>query len=1076
MEFSFTLLAFISGLTLLLVGLLGLARHYNIKIQPPHISTNWLVFYHLTFKKLFQNQQRLFVLMSGLVLSLALVAGVSTHVDSVSQSVVANYFESDDRVSDIFVDVGDHSAAEVHDFMDQYQVELSWVKDYSLLQRWHASYVDNSTNPIWNQSSFRTDPSEEDPNSLDLPLYETAKSVNPILSVEDDFLNAFENQILLEEGNLTLGPSNVLVTGRWLASTFGPETNITKAPLEFQLFDWNHSAGGSMDVNWTSPRMSISGVISEQSPLLQYMFDLGYEQPGLQLFKNIGGIIMLKTADSYPSFWNSLQYQGDRLDCPECPSFETLLSVTADHTQIDQINPAGFLPKVDNFESDLLNYFSPDIELIKVNSPLRYVLYEYIRWTTVARASLILLSTPILFLGWFIADFTFKQVYRERRKEVSYLKSRGISNGQISGMIAVEAIVLVVVASILGFFLGVVANYLLEFLKFQGESSTIIDQMIYVVTGNPLQEAVFTLYISPLTPTITVGVGVLLVFLGAFRPIREIINWPIDEILQTEHEGKINEKSSEVNLAEIRNYLIIGIIGVVLLTSLGTLDTYTKTSNLVIGLAIIGLGMIFIGLINGMGLVARLLPAFIESVADYEVPHIPIVGILFSALIAIPKFFTRFFTRYAQWYVISREMKRHAKTTVAAFVVISLTLAFGIISSTLITTSADYYERDAILQIGVEGVHFTTLGGRENAFSEKYSAISDNFGNNSVVENVTSYYRTRSYFLPIQNTTEPNFPSLTFFNILFNFGGIDPATALFIDPNTYFDTAYLQDNFFVDDNINAVRDRMNKSLANYSPADNNYSLPIILDAETARKEKLGVGDTFYFAAARVRVLEGKGEIVGIAKTMPPGLTERFIVLPYYEKMWQTFSISNPTSGYLVKTNNLTSAENLRTEVLELRQTTFYGIESGILPKDYLANEVIALEMSTVTQILNLDFLFSIFLVGMGFLLILEFRTSQKSREIGTLKAVGMGNLGIIALVFVEALIIIVVAVVTGLFIGLLSGSSLTLLLPNLRVEKVVIIPEGLIILQIIIAVFFALLGSLIASTRANRHVISHIIK
>jgi ABC-type antimicrobial peptide transport system permease subunit len=93
-----------------------------------------------------------------------------------------------------------------------------------------------------------------------------------------------------------------------------------------------------------------------------------------------------------------------------------------------------------------------------------------------------------------------------------------------------------------------------------------------------------------------------------------------------------------------------------------------------------------------------------------------------------------------------------------------------------------------------------------------------------------------------------------------------------------------------------------------------------------------------------------------------------------------------------------------------------------------------------------------------------------------LKAVGMRRRGIMFLVLLEALIIISVAIITGSFIGMIGGQILTLLLPNLRVEKIVIFPSHLIVSQIIIAVIFALIGSIIASNRANRYNISILIK
>jgi ABC-type antimicrobial peptide transport system permease subunit len=1082
-------LLFLLGTGLLLIGLFGLAKYYNVRIRLPKITLSWITFYRLTLKKLLQNRQRLIVLMSGLILALALIAGVSTHVDTVSQRVVNDYFESPDRVTDIFSDLGEHSPEEAVEFLESNTTtkEFAWIDKYSFVQRWHVKYMEGPDKEcvsrinecFWEKYTFTHSPGRGFSGEYLQPEMISLAEDVPIITVEESFYDMFENQIIMEHnsGNFTLDETHVVVTRRWAIDNIDPD--ISPIGLKFRLFDWAaRSPGGSRDMNWTSPALEIAGIIDEKSPILEYFFNLGSNYPGFQLFKNVGGIVMLKTEKTYPSFWNILKYQRDRIECMTCPSFESIMNLKIDHHQIDQINPASFLGNIDNFEAEFISYFQPDENLLRIRSPLKGILFEYIRWATAARASLILLSSPVIFLGWYIADFTFKEIYRERRKEVSSLKSRGISNTQIEGMLLLEATILIIVASIIGFTLGVSSNYILEYLKIQSDSKSIVTQAAFVfdslIQNKPLKDEVITIHISPLTPLLTVLAGLILVTLGAIRPIREVINWPIDEILQTEHEGKITEGNQEVNVKEIGYYLFIGIVGTFFLLSLGTLDPALQTTNLVIGMAILGLGMVFIGLITGMAHLARLIPSLIESMAELKAPNIPVIGLIIGILIIIPKLIGKIFTKYSQWYVISREMRRHSKTTVAAFVVISLTLAFGIISATLISSSADYYERDAIFEIGVNGVRFEVVPGGENAFNKDFRRLENVFNSIPEVENVTSYYKTRGYFLQKQHTKNPDYPSLIMFNMLFNFGAIDPSDVVFIDPTTYFDTGYIFDDFFTGgDTLEIVKQRFNDTLEDYDLATNPI-LPVIIDKETARVHKLEIYDTFYFAAARIDVFRGRGNISGIADSMPPGLTKSFVVVPRYSTMWRKFSINNPTTGFLVKTTNLTAAENLKTQIIG--NSTYFPISSASLPSDYLAEQIVALELSTLTQIMNLDLLYSIILAGIGFLLILEFRTAQKSKEIGILKAIGFGNIGIITLVFVEAVVIIVVAIFTGFFVGWIGGTSLTMLLPNLRVEKIVLFPQDLIIYQVLVAVIFALIGSLIASVRANRHKISLLIK
>ncbi|MHA2365808.1 MAG: hypothetical protein ACXAC7_17755, partial [Candidatus Hodarchaeales archaeon] len=106
-EWLETLLIFsIFLLFISLVLSIFLYRSYIISLR---FNWNWILYYRMLFKKLIQNRQRLLLLTSGLILALALISGVSIHVDTVSQKVVNDYFKSSDRFTDIFADIGENT-------------------------------------------------------------------------------------------------------------------------------------------------------------------------------------------------------------------------------------------------------------------------------------------------------------------------------------------------------------------------------------------------------------------------------------------------------------------------------------------------------------------------------------------------------------------------------------------------------------------------------------------------------------------------------------------------------------------------------------------------------------------------------------------------------------------------------------------------------------------------------------------------------------------------------------------------------------------------------------------------------
>lgn len=1009
-------LLILAGMTLLTIWFLVRGRGY---------VGNWLVFSTLSLKKLRQNRSRIAVLLSGLTLALALVAGVSTHVDSVSQTVVDGYFNDPARQTDLFVDLGLATVEDAQEFLEdnQTQEEFPWVDDYSFGHRWHIygihDYKTDGDTPRW----------DTDPN------YDHTGSVVPLLSVYDDFEQFFGGQIIMEEGVFDIGPDKVVVTPRF-ATTFFDRSNVVGDQIS--LFEWMYVtaaiASPAFDflkqTNWTSPILTITGVMSDQSPILEFLTDLGPNYPGYNFMDIFGVAVMQVTNETMPSFWNELRFQPGNVGCPDCASFDSFVNVRVDESQIDQINPASFIPEITRFGTEVVNFFGATGRHTTWISPLQGILDDWVEWTITTRALLIFLSTPIIFLGFYLADYTFKQIYRERRKEISSLKSRGVTNNQVIGVLYLEVTVLLALGLTAGLTLGYLSNAL------YGELLPSSDELKVVV--------------SPLTVVLTALFGAFITIFGSYRPVRRVLNWPIDEILATEHERGQQETNGHIDSYHVLRLFMVGLVGLALLVSVGTLPSDLQTENFTIVLAIIGIGAIFVGLINAMAEVARVIPIFLELTLK--------VG-----------------RQSTQWFLVAREMARHQKATIAAFVVISLTLGFGIISAVVVESSNDYYQRDAFVEVGTD-LQFRVIEGRENSYTEQFESIPSNLSALAGVEGVSQYYRARGYILPTQDQENfnPQYPSLTTYYMAFTFGLVEEAQIVFVDPATYFDTALLMDTFFVDSTVAEVKERFESVYDAYVQSPDQVFCPVIIDEETANRYSLETDDFISFASARLQILEGQGTVVGVAKALPPGITGPFVVLPYLVDMASYYSTPHPSSGFMVNLEEEVSPDTIINQVVG--NTDYYAIRDGFTPEDYLSDKDVTRDLDTLTQILNLNFLYSVTLAGLGFLLILEFRTNQKAREIGVLKALGVRRRGVVGLVTLEAVIIIVVAMATAALIGIVGAYSIIQVLPNLRVEKQMMVPGFILLLEVAVAMAMALAGTLIAALRANRHEISLLLK
>ena len=129
--------------------------------------------------------------------------------------------------------------------------------------------------------------------------------------------------------------------------------------------------------------------------------------------------------------------------------------------------------------------------------------------------------------------------------------------------------------------------------------------------------------------------------------------------------------------------------------------------------------------------------------------------------------------------------------------------------------------------------------------------------------------------------------------------------------------------------------------------------------------------------------------------------------------------------------------------------------------------------SRSTQVDNLLVVINVFLIMalviavMGFSNTMALSVFERTREIGLLRAVGMGKRQIRAAILLEGVIVAVFGGVIGVVTGLVAGSIAAGSLPS-GIISTVALPGGTVVVYLVVAAVAGLLASLAPARRANR--------
>lgn len=153
-----------------------------------------------------------------------------------------------------------------------------------------------------------------------------------------------------------------------------------------------------------------------------------------------------------------------------------------------------------------------------IETPIGNAIDAYGAQLEQSRAVFLVASLPVIALGIYLAMIGIDVGFGRRRAEIALLKSRGASGRQISMLLFTEASILGVLAGTVGLLLGaLVTGFIIFPLPQKAVSLSLSDMTL--------------LGISPVTVSVCVILGVVMMVLASYRPIRRINKIGIVEAL-----------------------------------------------------------------------------------------------------------------------------------------------------------------------------------------------------------------------------------------------------------------------------------------------------------------------------------------------------------------------------------------------------------------------------------------------------------------------------------------------------------------------------------------------------------------
>ncbi|QEE14373.1 ABC transporter permease [Promethearchaeum syntrophicum] len=939
-------------------------------------------------KTIWRNKTRTFFLTVGIIVSIMLVTGVNISSNAMAQSLIQ---ERLDEIKIDFTVVPRNTATNATELVDKLnsledsldEFVFAYVGAYGLSYR-------SIINPYGGEidwSFLNTSKQYEDYTNT-THFCGLKKDLFSEPRVADRF-----KDVIKSNDTLNFTQEGVYLDSR-TAQEYGVDTgqNISIGVLSV-FYDWDN---GDKKYNLTAEANNITilgvfNLINRESFIEVFNPDRWGGYMGDQDIALIGNFSYIeKQAENLTNQLEDAALSYGISFNPWDLSFSRKFGVMIDHSSLNVMNINELKTQINQIENKikitggtLVNYVEGQLD--------ERVIQELSFEIAIYQAIFLIISVPVIILGWFLTKTNFQLSYEKRRREIALLKVKGGISKQLKSMFFLEALII----GLCGGALGVLGGNL--------TSTLVLKQMFpQVLEGYSFTDVLSVILYGEFLSTSTWIIGIILALsislLAVRKPLKEFSNLEPIEGLQKYHE------ISHAQLPTKKRDWIA------LIVSLATI-VFTLVSSTLMANADFGYGF------------APFLMLFV-TISTVLLPLAPFLLIyaLVKLLCGNIKFFQAIITKISQLWskqisvFTSKSIIRNQVRSFRLVFIVGMALSFVVMASTIRATELNYQNQMETIT--------TANGIRINIRS---SMLNQN-GTEPFIDMLWNEksavpFETFNYYYQLKDSGFEGSSGDSY--EVWNDNGIYAGPiALGAISAENFTTEYvdMSDDWFInmtaDEAMDKLRTIPNATLIPESMVQQGYEVGDIYENQIQYSLSNGTINTTTL------------EVVGVYNSFPivsSGWNWNQVMIIDKDTIKDSVCYSADFMFYPESGN-----ENEVT--YEIIENVFQDFDSSLYaynPADYL-NEGSSIATSVVS-FLNLESFYLLIIVTFGIAIIMYISINEKSHDMGLLRARGVEKKVIYKIQIAEGFTLILLGCVFSI-VGLLGGATIALHLNTLAMD------------------------------------------
>ena len=491
-----------------------------------------------SIKMILKNKQRTLTMALGIMVAIGLVIGVLGYIDYSQNEVISR------AVQDIPIDMtafqSNPSVADVPSFQNlvaKYPVS-SFVIGSEFIE---ATTIQDLNHPIAIVPSNSTTSTPSFAGGGEIGRFANLINGTPVVlyGVNFSYFQTFSNLFRVTNGSASSFTNSTV----FVSNVFADQTGFVQNDnlnLTLQNFPNLRSfrTGNTTVTLLNQKTFTVSGIVEINTKIFQQSNDAFNPPSGT----TTGG----QGNDFIANRLQRLSYNAIFMDINTFNSFaapSNAISFGAFQLKIDHTKLSSDTTLIGAQISQLQNYIQGTFTQYTIISDLQSAINAQASQLDNLRLTLIYLTLPSIFIGFMLTKYATDLVLLERRKEITALRAKSLSQTQIRNYIVIESLLTSLVGTFLGIFLGYAASFLLN--NFNSSSSNI------------------SLVISQNSIILALILGIGLAVVSGFYTANKIMKQSISEGLRVKSDSTVFWKHYYIDVALLGIGIVFSIFSIV---------------------------------------------------------------------------------------------------------------------------------------------------------------------------------------------------------------------------------------------------------------------------------------------------------------------------------------------------------------------------------------------------------------------------------------------------------------------------------------------------------------------------------